>query len=91
MGNKQRILCVNDIVENKGEDVCSILPAMHCFTDFDTSSTFVRRGKIDPLKLVERNHQYIPSLARIDQERQCSEYGSIYMCHLWGYNIQQYQ
>ena len=60
MGNKRRILCVNNIVQNKGEDVCSILPALHCFTGCDTTSTFVRREKIAPLKLVERNHQYIP-------------------------------
>ena len=73
MGNKRRILCVNDIVQNKGKDVCSILPALHCFTGCDTTSTFVRRGKNAPPKLVEKNHQCIPILARIGQERQCSE------------------
>ena len=73
MGNKRRLLCVNDIVHNKGEDVCAILPALHCFTGCDTTSTFVRRGKIAPLKLVEKNHQYIPTLSQIGQERQCSE------------------
>ena len=29
--------------------------------------------KLLPLKLVEKNHQYIPIFARIGQERQCSE------------------
>ena len=71
--NKRRIFCVNDIVQNKGEDVRSILPVLHCFTGCETTSTFVRRGKTAPLKLVEKNHQYIPILARIGQERQCSE------------------
>ena len=57
MGNKRRLLNVNDIHKNKGEDICSVLPALHCFTGCDTTSAFVHRGKIAPLKLVERNPQ----------------------------------
>ena len=44
MGNTRRILCVNDIVQKKSDGVCSILPALHCFTGCDTTSTFFRRG-----------------------------------------------
>ena len=39
----------------------------------DTTSLFVRRGKIAPLKLVEKNPQYLPILRQIGEERQCSE------------------
>ena len=73
MGNKRRLLNVNDIHKNKGEDICSVLPALHCFTGCDTTSAFVHRGKIAPLKLVERNPQFIPILSRVGQERQCSD------------------
>ena len=51
MGNKRRQLGVSDIRNNKGEDICSILPALHCFSGCDTTSAFVRRGINAPLKL----------------------------------------
>ena len=73
MGNKRPLLCVNDTVHNKGEDICFVLPALHCFTGCDTTSAFVRRGKIALLKLVEKNPQNLPILRRIGEERQCSE------------------
>ena len=44
-GNKRHLLSVNDIQKNKGEDICSVLSALHCFTGCDTTSSFVRRGK----------------------------------------------
>ena len=58
-GNKKRHLNVNDIHKNKGDDIFSVLPAPHCFTGCATISAFVRRGKIAPLKLVERKPEYI--------------------------------
>ena len=73
MGNKGRLLNVNDIYKNKGEDICSVLPALHCLTGGDTTSAFVRGGKMFPLKLVDRKPEYIPFSQRIGQDRQCSE------------------
>ena len=48
-GNKQRLLNVKQIVEVKGSDLRSVLPALHCFTRCDTISAFVQRGKLTPL------------------------------------------
>ena len=73
MGNKRCLLNVNDIYKNKGEDICFVLPALHCFTGCDTTSAFVSRVKMFPLKLVERKPEYITFLQRIGQDRQCSE------------------
>ena len=67
--SQRRLLNVIDIHKNKGEDICSVLPALHCFAVFDTTSAFVHQGKIAPLKLVERNPQLIPILSRVGQER----------------------
>ena len=72
-GNKRRLLNVNDILKNKGEDICSVLPALHCFTGCDTTSAFVRRGKVAPVKLVEKSHKFLPVLNRVGQDRDCSE------------------
>ena len=71
-GIKLRLLTVNDIVHQKGEAICSILPAFHCLTVSDTTSAFVRRGKISPLNLVEKNAKYISMLTILDQEHEYS-------------------
>ena len=68
MGNKRRLLGVHDI---RKIYVLSCRPCI-VFTGCDTTSAFVRRAKNAPLKLVEKNRQYIPILHRIGQERQCS-------------------
>ena len=73
MGNKKRLLNVNDIYTNKGEDISSVLAALHCFIGFDNPSAFVRRGKIFPLKLAKRKPEYISILQRVGQDRQRSE------------------
>ena len=71
-GNKWRLLSVNDIVHQKGEAICSKLPAFHCLTGCDTTSAFVLRGKISPLNLVEMNAEYISTLAMLGQGHECS-------------------
>ena len=55
MGNKRRLLNVNDIVPVKESDICDVLPAFHSFTGCDTTSAFVRRGKVAPLKVLEKD------------------------------------
>ena len=71
-GNKRRLLSVNDIVHQKGEAICSILPAFHCLTGCDTTSAFVRKGKISPLNLVEKKAEYISMLTMLGQEHEYS-------------------
>ena len=71
-GNKLRLLAVNDIVHQKGEAICSILPAFHCLNGCDTTSAFVRMRKISPLNLVEKNVEYISTLTMLGQEHEYS-------------------
>ena len=52
--DKRRLLNVKQIIEVKGSDLCSVLPALHCFTGCDTVSSFVHRGKITPLKTLQK-------------------------------------
>ena len=72
-GNKRRLLNVTDIVQNKSEDICAVLPAIHCFTGCDSTNAFVRCGKIAPIKLIEKNPQFVQNLKRVEQEQYCSE------------------
>lgn len=72
VGNRRRLLSVDDIVHQKGENICAILPAFHCLTGCDTTSAFVRRGKVSPLKLVEKNPDFVEILGKLGQEHACS-------------------
>ena len=52
--NTQRYINVRDIGKSIGESVCVSLPALHAFTGCDYTSSFSRKGKIKPLKLLEK-------------------------------------
>ena len=68
MRNNRRLLNVNDIVSAKGSDICDVLPALHSFTGCDTTSAFVRRGKVTPLKVPEKRSQFIATFGALGQD-----------------------
>ena len=72
-GNKRRRLYIKQIIEVKGSDLCSVLPALHCFTGCDTVSSFVRRGKITPLKALQKYSDFIQVFECFGTEETCSE------------------
>ena len=67
MGNKRRLLNVNDIVSSKGSELCDILLAFHSFTGCDTISAFVRCDKVAPLKVLEKRGQFLSTFRRLGQ------------------------
>ena len=66
-GNKRRLLNVNYIVSVKGSDICDVLPAFHSFTGCDTTSAFVRLGKVAPLKGLAKRSQFIFTFRALGQ------------------------
>ena len=68
IGNNRRLLNVNDIVSAKGSDICDVLPALHSFTGCDTTSAFVQRGKVTPLKVLEKRSQFIATFGALGQD-----------------------
>ena len=68
MGNNRRLLDVNYIVSAKGSDICDVLPALHSFTSCDTTSAFVRCGKVTPLKVPEKRSQFIAIFGALRQD-----------------------
>ena len=68
VGNNRRLLNVNDIVSAKGSNMCDVLPALHSFTGGDTTSAFVRRGKVTPLKVLEKRSQFIATFGALGQD-----------------------
>ena len=72
-GNKSRLLNVKDIVSAKGTDLCEVLPALQFFTGCDTTSAFVRRGKVAPLKVLEKRKYFLSTFRSLGQASEIEE------------------
>ena len=59
VGNKRRLLDVHKIISEVGEDICGVLPALHAYSECDTTSAFVRKGKLAPLKTLLKHKDFI--------------------------------
>ena len=53
--NTLRYININEIYQSIGSKVSKALPALHAFTGCDYTSSFSRKGKIRPLKMLEKN------------------------------------
>jgi hypothetical protein len=66
--NTQRYINVTKLYEHLGENMCRAMPAYHSFTGSDYTAAFFRKGKITPLKIVEKNEEYLEFFARLHSE-----------------------
>ena len=67
VGNKCRMISINAAVKSVGEDISNVLLPLHAFTGCDTTSAFVRKGKIGPLRLLQKNTRFIPTFASLGE------------------------
>ena len=68
-GDKRRLVNVQAVAKDLGDEINLALVALHAFTGFDTISAFVRRGKVKPLTLLKKKATWVSSGAscsRID-------------------------
>ena len=72
-GNKRRLVDIESIVKKQGVDICSVLPAIHCFTGCDTVSAFVRRGKVGPVRLLEKHEEFVSTFVQLGEHPECSD------------------
>lgn len=63
-GNKRRLIDVSTVGNSIGVEMSNALPAFHAFTGCDTSA-FVRRGKLTPLKILDKHKQYLDVFASL--------------------------
>ena len=61
-GNKRRLLSIKAICEARHdiEELWDALLGLHAFSGCDSVSAFVRKGKIQPLKCLLKNRNFIP-------------------------------
>ena len=53
--NNLTYISINQLFDQLGEPLCKALPFYHAFTGCDYTSSFNRKGKIKPFKLIEKN------------------------------------
>eukprot|EP00745_Piridium_sociabile_P026705 TRINITY_DN42673_c0_g1_i18.p1 TRINITY_DN42673_c0_g1~~TRINITY_DN42673_c0_g1_i18.p1 ORF type:complete len:760 (+),score=189.88 TRINITY_DN42673_c0_g1_i18:236-2515(+) len=58
-GDKRRLLDVKLVAADTGEDICQALPALHAYTGCDSTSAFVRKGKVTALKMLQKNAEFL--------------------------------
>ena len=86
--NTLRYISINQIFDHFGQSFCKSLPAFHAFTGYDYTSSFNRKGKTRPLKLLEKNSKVQDAFANLGQleyvteEVKCTiEY---FVCQMYG-------
>ena len=73
VGNKRRMINVHDVIKRHGNEFTKALLGLHAFTGCDTTSAFVRQGKLKPMKLLETNSDFIPVFSRIGNDVEVQE------------------
>ena len=60
-GDKRRLVNVQAVAKDLGDEINLALVALHAFTGCDTTSAFVRRGKVKPLTLLKKHPEFLPA------------------------------
>lgn len=58
IGKHRKIVNVSEMAESMGVDKCSLVLGLYVFTGEDVTSSFKGKGKVGPLKMLERNPKY---------------------------------
>lgn len=71
--NSLRYISINQLFQHCGESLCRALPGYHAFTGCDYTASFNRKGKVRPLKLLEKNDGAQEVLSRIGNWHEISD------------------
>ena len=71
--NNRRIIDIKKVNCALGGDVSRAVLGLHCFTGCDTTSAFMRRGKVNPLNLKLHSDKYIAAFQNLGVEEQMSQ------------------
>jgi len=64
-GNKRRLINIHGIAEAIGLDLAKSLPGLHAFTGSDCTSSFVKKGKVKPFKVLQEHPNFMPVFQRL--------------------------
>ena len=72
-GDHCRIIDIEGIRKNIGEDLSKALLGLHAFTGSDTTSAFMRKGKIRPLKIMQQKAQYVIAFKKLVETEEVTD------------------
>ena len=85
--NNQRYINIQQLHENLGEKLCRTLPAYHALTGCDYTASFNRKGKIKPLKVLQKNETAMDAFIEIGVAEELRgnmfTHREICMCSIW--------
>ena len=88
VGNKRRLIDIRKVIAENGKKLCFLLPAVHAYTGCDTTSAFVKKGKLTALKLLRQQPEHLKAFAQlgISAELPDSLYRELelFTCRLYG-------
>ena len=65
VGNKRRVLAIKSLIDLHSSQICKALLGLHAFTGTDTTSAFVRKGKLKPFNLLLKNPTYLSTFQEL--------------------------
>ena len=82
--NTKRYVNVTSLSKELGPDLCSALPGIHSCTECDYTAAFLRKGKLRPLKLMEKS--YIALFAELGDSPTVTNISGFeaFICDLYG-------
>ena len=101
VGNKARIVCINDIVQKlalKVRDVdasihdhCNAILGVYCFTGCDTISAMVGKGKLKALKILSEKKLFVDAFNKLGQcwelDNELAADLEKFVCRLYGHKL----
>lgn len=63
--NRTKYINISQLVSGLGSQLCKALPGFHAFTGCDTVSAFAGRGKVKPLKLLQKNEHLCETFQKV--------------------------
>ena len=85
--NTQRVIDVNGLNRELGENYCKCLLAYHALTGCDYTASYCRRGKMKPLKMLEKNEDFqeaLTILAFSEVDGDTLKLVESYICRIYG-------
>ena len=86
--NDQRYININQLHQHLGAKICCALSAYHAFTGCDYTSSFMKKGKVKPFKLLQKNEAVQDALIALGEinslEQDNNEVLEKYVCQLYG-------
>ena len=73
VGNKRRLIDIKGVIQETGRDICSVLPAVHAFCGCDTTSAFVRKGKLTAMKLLKNHPGFIDVFKEVGKSTEITD------------------